>query len=116
MTERWWESRRVGEPTPTYLGRVLDELGFASMARRARAGHFDDYFAPPEVADGMEILRLYNELRGKLSVVRKADRPRVQAVMEAVKVGEFDATRAESDRWAASKDGQDTLRMLLEGR
>lgn len=110
----WWERRRPGEPTPSYLGRVLDELGFASMARRAREGHFDDFFAPAEVADGMEILRLYNELRGKLTVVRKAERPRVQAVMEAVKTGEFDATKEESDRWAASKDGQDTMRMLLD--
>jgi hypothetical protein len=115
-TEMWWERRRPGEQTPTYLGRVLDELGFSNMARRAREGHFDDYFAPPEVADGMEILRLYNELRGKLQVVRKADRPRIVAVMEAIKTGEFDATKEESDRWAASKDGQDTMRMLLEGR
>ena len=60
MASYFWERRREGEPTPTYLGRVLDELGFPDMARRAREGHFDDYFAPPEVADGMEILRLYN--------------------------------------------------------
>lgn len=113
MSEIWWERRRSGEPTPTYLGRVLDALGFPSMARRAREGHFDDYFAPPEVADGMEILRLYNELHGKLSVVGKSSRPRIQAVMEAVKTGEFDATKEESDRWAASKDGQETMRMLL---
>ena len=92
---------------------MLDALGFPDMARRAREGHFDDYFAPPEVADGMEILRLYNELRGKLTVVRKSERPRVQAVMEAVKTGKFAATKAESDRWAASKGGQDTLKALL---
>lgn len=109
----WWERRRPGEPTPNYLGRVLDELGFADMARRAREAHFDDFFAPPEIADGMEILHLYNELRGKLSVVRKSQRPRVLAVMEAIKTGEFDATREESDRWAASKDGQETLSMLF---
>lgn len=109
----WWERRRAGEQTPEYLGRVLDALGFPAMARRAREGHFDDFFAPAEVADGMEILRLHNELRGKLSVIRKADRARVRAVMEAVKSGEFDATKEESDRWAASKDGQETMALLL---
>ncbi len=112
-----WERRRAGEPTPTYLGRVLEEyLGLPEMARRAREGHFDDFFAPAEVADGLEILRLYGELRGKAQVVRKADRARVLEVAEAVKAGEFDATSEESARWAASKDGQDTMRELLGGR
>jgi hypothetical protein len=112
----WWERRRTGEQTPMCLGRVLDELGLRDMARRAREGHFDDFFAPAEVADGLEILRLYNELAGKLAVMRKTDRRRVRQVMEAVKAGEFDATKQESDRWAASKDGQDTMRALVEGR
>ena len=66
MTEIWWERRRRGEQTPAYLGRVLDELGFTDMARRAREGHYDDFFAPPEVADGLEILKLYSELRGNV--------------------------------------------------
>lgn len=112
-----WERRRAGEQTPSYLGRVLDEyLGFPDMARRAREGHFDDFFAPAEIADGMEILRLVQELEGKRQVVRKADRPRVLEVIEAVKTGEFDATKEESERWAASKDGQDAFRALVEGR
>ncbi len=112
-----WESRRAGEPTPNYLGRVLDDyLGLSGMARRARQGHFDEFFAPPEIADGLEILRLVEELRGKAQIVRKADRTRIVEVIEAVKVGEFDATKDESDRWAESKDGQDTFRALMEGR
>ncbi len=112
-----WARRRAGEQTPTYLGRVLEDyLGLPAMARRAREGHFDDYFAPAEVADGMEILRLYGELRGKAQIVRRADRARILEVAEAVKAGEFDATREESDRWASSKDGQDAMRALLGSR
>lgn len=115
--EYGWEGRRPGEQTPMYLGRVLDDyLGLPAMARRAREGHFDDFFAPAEVADGMEVLRLYGELRGKAQIVGKADRARILEVAEAVKVGEFDATREESDRWAASKDGQDAFRALVEGK
>lgn len=115
-----WERRRPGEITPAYLGRVLDWLGLADMAKRARRGHFDDFFAPAEVADGMEILRLYNELRAAARTMQasgQADRMRrTLAVAEAVKTGEFDATPEESDRWAASKDGQDAFRALTEGR
>lgn len=112
-----WERRRPGEPTPSYLGRVLDWIGgLADMPRRAREGHFDDYFAPPEVADGMELLRLVAELQRRKTKLGPVGRRRVDAVVEAVKEGEFDATREESDRWAASKDGQEALRMLADYR
>lgn len=111
-----WEPRRPNEQTASYLGRVLDDyLGLADMARRAREGHFDDYFAPSGVADGMEIMRLVRELTGKAQVVPKSERARVLAVRDAAMNGEFDGTKAESDRWAASKEGQDTFRELLGG-
>lgn len=117
MSGYGWGTRRKAELTTEYLGRVLDDyLGFPAMAERARSGHYDDFFATVEVADGLEILRLYNELAGKAQVVGKADQRKVREVMEAVKAGEFDATKQESDRWFASKDGQDAMRMLLEGR
>ncbi len=34
------------------------------------------------------------------------------AIVEGVMRGEWDATKEESDAWAASPDGQETLRML----
>lgn len=112
-----WERRRPGELTPIYLGRVLDDyLGLPAMARRAREGHFDDWSAPAEVADGMEIVRLVNELAGKAQMMGKADRKKVLAVREAAIAGEFDGTKAESDRWAASKDGQETMRAMWGDR
>lgn len=115
---RWWEPRREGELTTEFLGRVLDEVGLADMARRAREGHFDDYFAPADVADGLELLRLVTELNAaaELPATKRNDRPRIRAIREAVKCGEFDGTIEESDRWAASKDGQDTYKQLAEGR
>lgn len=112
-----WEPRRDGEQTPLYLGRVLDWIGgLGDMPRRAREGHFDDFFAPPEVASGLEILKLVDELQRRKTKLGPVGRDRVDEVVAAVKDGEFDATKAESDRWAASKDGQDTFRALLEGR
>lgn len=120
MSEWPWETRRDGEQTPMYLGRVLDWISLHNMARRAREGHYDDFFAPPEVADGLEILRLYNDLlRAASRMQLSGQRERMQrtlAVADAVKAGEFDATKEESDRWAASADGQAAFRMLTDGR
>ncbi len=104
----FWEGRRPGEMTPEYLGRVLDELGSPTLAERARLGHFDDFHAPAEVADGFELVHLVVELRRLGPEVAE----RAAAVENAVRRGEFDATRAESDRWAASKSGQDTFGVL----
>jgi hypothetical protein len=114
MSEMWWERRRDGEPTATYLGRVLDEVPVGDMAKRAREGHFDDYFAPAEVADGMEILRLVNELEvyANTPATPRNERPRIRAVIAAVKEGEFDGTREESARWQQSADGQRAMAQL----
>lgn len=109
MIERWWEPRRDGEMTTMFLGRVLDELGADDLARRAREGHFDDYFAPSEVADGFELIRLVRELQRWGRGTNRHNRTRAKAVMEAVKHGEFDGTTEESARWQASKDGQEAM-------
>lgn len=114
--ERWWEPRRKGEMTPYYLGRVLDELGLDHLAKRARLGHFDDYQAPDDVADGIELVHLIEELTAALWATGLKEGPRVLTVIEAVKDGEFDATKSESDRWAVSKAGQETFKRLAEGK
>lgn len=108
----FWEPRRENELTPDYLGRVLDEIGLSGMARDARAARYDDFFEPAESADGLGLLRLVRDLRREA----KREPERIAAVENAVRRGEFDATRAESDRWAASKEGQATMRMLTADR
>jgi hypothetical protein len=81
------------------------------MALRARLCHFDDYFCPSEIADGLEIVRLVRELNERANNTRThtPQRRRIVAVINAVKQGEFDGTKEESERWAASKDGQAVL-------
>lgn len=110
---RWWQPRREGEPTAGYLGRVLDELGNADMARRALLAHFDDYFCPDHVDDGANIHRLVAELEDWARSATRDQRLRARAVIEAAKDGAFDGTRAEADQWAASPDGQAVFRELL---
>lgn len=115
LIEPWWEPRRPRELTPDYLGRVLDEAGLPEMAERARLGHFDDYNAPREVADGAELIRLVAELR-IIGRARPELADRLAVVENAARRGEFDATKEESDRWAASLDGQRTLGALVRDR
>jgi hypothetical protein len=99
-----------------YLGRVLDAIGeLGSMPRRAREGHFDDFQAPPEVASGFELIKLVQELGERARRLEPDAQAKVRAVVEAVKTGEFDATKAESERWEASAEGQATMRALFEG-
>lgn len=114
--DRWWEPRRPHELTTEYLGRVLDELPVGDMAKRARLGHFSDFSCPVEIADGLETIRLVNELAewAKVRTIANVNRKRILAVRAAVIQGEFDDTKEESDRWAASKDGQETMRLLLK--
>lgn len=107
--ERWWQPRQPGEMTTVFLGRVLDELGATDLAKRAREGHFDDYFAPADVADGFELIRLVRELQRWGRGTNRVARLRARVVIEAVKRGEFDGTPEESARWEASKDGQEAL-------
>lgn len=109
-----WELRRPGELTPIYLGRVLDWIGgLGDMPRRAREGHFDDFAAPADVADGLELIHLVSELERRRTKFGPIARGQVATLIEAVKAGEFDATAEESARWAASADGQATFRALL---
>jgi preprotein translocase subunit SecA len=57
----------------------------------------------------LEIIRLVRDLRrAARAEPEKADR--IAVIENATRRGEFDATKAASDRWAASKDGQDLRR------
>lgn len=113
-----YEKRREGEMTTMFLSRVLEDyLGLRDMARRARLGHFDDYFCPKEIMDGLELHRLVWELEGKLSAVNSGSPQagRIIEVIHGVMNGDFDGTKQEAERWGASKEGQETFRRLLGG-
>lgn len=119
-----WERRRPNELSSDYLGRACEWAGLPELAAKARAAHYDDFQCPPEIADGMENMRFLRDLRRERKrVTDTAGYPfkpdtlrlrheRIDAIDYAYRHGEFDATKAESDRWAASEDGQRTHRSL----
>lgn len=112
-TEATVPEREPEEATAVYLGRVLDGIGLRVMATSARAFHYDDYFCPESIDDGMNIHRLINELRSKMGSADPEQRRRILAVIDAAIDGRFDGTKEESDQWAASPEGQDVFRDLL---
>jgi hypothetical protein len=107
--------RQLHESTAFYLGRTLDNLGLHDMARRARLGHFDDYFCPPEVDDGANINRLVIELRKQRNVqIDRRLAGRINVMIDDAINGEFDGTKEESDEWAKSPMGRKRLGCCLK--
>jgi hypothetical protein len=99
-----------------FLARVLQAVGLTDMAARARLGHFDDHVCPPHIDDGFNIHRLVEELdRAAAAAKPKNRRKDIEAIGRAAREGEFAATEVESKEWAASPDGLETFRQLIEG-
>jgi len=111
----WWLRRGSGEPTATYLARVLEALGEPDLAVKARAFHYDDYLRPAEIDDGLNIHALIRDLQVAANGSVAVKRRRVAAVIAAAKEGEFDGTTAESEAWERSPEGQAALAELLRG-
>jgi len=112
---KWWVPRQPCESTPLFLARVLQAVGLDDMAHRARLGHYDDFVCPPDIMDGMEVQHLVAELTTAATNAKpKPRRKDIEAIIEAVKEGEFDATEVESKAWAESEDGLATFNQLRE--
>lgn len=78
------------------LADALDAEGFPYLAARARRHEFHDFLSPHAVPQTVLVGEL-GEHRKQVSAVR---------FIERVKAGEFDASKAESDEWAASPEGR----------
>lgn len=90
--------------TKDKLAAALTEAGLPEMAAMAAEGFYDDFLSPLDTP----CIQLAHDLA-------KAGTPAALALRERHMNGEFDATREESDTWAASPDGQEAMRMLVSG-
>jgi hypothetical protein len=107
------------EHTTEKLARALRELGTLAvppaLIRRAEAGHYHDFLSPLAFPE----MELVNELTALANHPSRARRPAGLALMglrQRVIDGEFDASKAESDAWARSPEGQATWAELTQGR
>jgi len=97
--------------TKDILADALIAAGLPDMAAKARTGWYHDYLSPldtPAVT-----------LADDLAVAAKYYPDNADAILKLRKRhinGDFDATTEESEEWAASEEGQDTMRSLLHKR
>lgn len=92
------------QPSSERLAEVLDAAHLPALARRVRADEFHD-FKSPHVTPEHELVKELRKVGGRAA----------REIADRVIAGEFDATRAESDEWAASPEGQAVYAELLKG-
>lgn len=88
--------------TKDILAGELTKADLPEMAAKAATGYYHDYLSPL----AMPCVQLADDLK-------KAGTPVALALRARHLNGEFDATKEESDEWAASPDGQETFGHLV---
>lgn len=104
------------EHTTVKLARALSEIpGIPEdMIERARTGYYHDYLSPlamPEV-------QLVADLRDLATrpATPRSSRPLLRSLADDVIAGRHDAGKEESDEWARSPEGQETISALIGPR
>jgi hypothetical protein len=101
MTER--------EHTTAKLSRALEAIPGVppEMIERARNGHYHEYLSPLDTPE-IQLVADLRELADRPATPRNS-RPLLRDLAKAVINGEHDASREESEAWARSAEGQDTM-------
>lgn len=94
------------EHTTAKLARALEAVPGvpAAMIQRARDGYYHDFLSPLATPE-MQLVADLRELASKPATPRNS-RDLLRELAQAVIDGEYDASKEESDQWAASPEGQ----------
>jgi hypothetical protein len=100
------------EHTTAKLARALEAIPGvpAEMIERARTGFYHDFLSPLDFPE-IQLVTDLRELADRPATPRNS-RPLLRALAEAVKNGEYDASKAESDEWMRSPEGQEAMAAL----
>jgi hypothetical protein len=102
----------MSEPRPhDLLARRLMLLGLNELAKEVAAGKYHDYLSPYPLPE----LKLVNEL-ARFATALPDKSTEIMAVRRDIIDGKYDATKEESDEWAASPEGQAAFRKLRDGK
>ena len=91
--------------TKDHLAQELRKAGLDEMAGRAERGFYHDFMSPLDDP----AIQLASELR-------VVGTPEAEALRKRHLNGEFDATTEESEEWAASAEGRETMAQLIRER
>ncbi len=104
-----------GTKTYDYLAQELDKVGLTEMAARAREAYYHDFLSPLALPE-MQLERdLHEAVSATLAAGDKERAFAIELLRQAHMQGEFDASKEESDEWAASSEGQEAFDMLIKG-
>jgi hypothetical protein len=99
--------------TKDMLADELQKLGLMDMSLKARGGYYHDFLSPLDMPE----TQLISDLAKVAQQLGWGDaRTAVLDLRRRVINGDFDASKEESDEWAASEEGQDAFKRLQEGR
>jgi hypothetical protein len=96
------------------LAEALREVGLTTMADAAATGYYHDFLSPLPMPS-MALAEDLAEVAGN-PAMPPDQKAAVLAVRERHLNGDFDATAAESDEWAASPEGREAMSKLASGR
>lgn len=96
--------------TKDMLADALEEVGLTEMAAKARTGFYHDFLSPIELPEMALVTGL-----GAAAAMHPDKAEAIEALRQRVISGDFDASGEESDAWAASEEGQDAFRRLMDG-
>lgn len=94
--------------TKDLLAQELDKAGLPEMAKKAAEGYYHDFLSPLPLPEMQLELDLLDAFTGGN---KEAQELRIRHHN-----GEFDASIEESDEWATSKEGQETIGNLARPR
>jgi hypothetical protein len=95
-------------PSTEILVADLRAAGLTDLARRAETGEFHDF----QSDHAFPMMTLMKELE---AAARPTNHRQVKQLQQNVRDGKYDATKEESDAWAASPEGQDAFSKLARG-
>lgn len=100
------------EHTTARLARALEAIPGCpgAMIKRARDGYYHDYLSPLDTP-AVQLVADLREAAARPATPRNS-RPLLRTLADDVIAGKYDATKAESDEWAASPEGRETLAAL----
>ena len=98
--------------TKDKLAAALCYVGLDDMAAKAATGYYHDFLSPLDLPE----IVLVNQLNVEALKRPEQERGPIIDLRDRVIDGEFDASAEESEAWAESAEGQETLRSLLSRR
>lgn len=96
--------------TKDMLAAALREAGLGEMAERAATGYYHDFLSPLALPE----LQLMDDLAVAAAKHPASMTDKILALRNRVMNGDFDASKEESDDWAASPEGRATFAKLVK--